>query len=68
MNATHSPVPLAPHMPVAGRPGVESAPLSSPAPRRYRDRDFGVGYGASSGYAPGKRYTSDWGQARFRFR
>jgi hypothetical protein len=32
---------------------------------RYRERDVGVGYGASSGYALDKRYTSDWGQARF---
>jgi hypothetical protein len=38
------------------------------APSRYRDRDIGVGYGRSSGYAFDKRYTSDWGVARFRFR
>jgi hypothetical protein len=38
------------------------------APSRYRDRDVGVGYGRSSGYALDKRYTSDWGVARFRFR
>lgn len=31
-----------------------------------RDRDFGVGYGSSSGYAAERRYTQDWGQARFR--
>ena len=37
-------------------------------PRRVRrERDFGVGYGSSSGYASGKRYTSDWAQPRFRF-
>lgn len=34
--------------------------------REYRARDFGVGYGNSSGYARDKRYTSDWGQLRFR--
>ncbi len=34
--------------------------------RHYRARDFGVGYGSSSGYALDKRYTTDWGQIRFR--
>lgn len=34
--------------------------------REYRARDFGIGYGNSSGYALDKRYTSDWGQPRFR--
>jgi hypothetical protein len=34
--------------------------------RRYRARDIGVGYGRSSGYALDKRYTSDWGNVRFR--
>jgi hypothetical protein len=29
-------------------------------------RDFGMGYGNSSGYGLDKRYTSDWGQLRFR--
>jgi hypothetical protein len=38
------------------------------APARYRDRDVGVGYGRSSGYGLDKRYTSDWGGVRFRFR
>ena len=31
-----------------------------------RERDFGVGYGNSSGYASARRYTRDWGNARFR--
>ena len=34
--------------------------------RSYRRRDFGTGYGRSSGYAMDKRYTTDWGQIRFR--
>jgi hypothetical protein len=38
----------------------------SPARRNHRERDFGVGYGNSSGYASGKRYTNDWAQPRFR--
>jgi len=33
---------------------------------RYRVRDFGVGYGNSSGYATARRYASNWGAPRFR--
>ena len=38
------------------------------APRReYPERDFGVGYGRSSGYASARRYAAPWnGQPRFR--
>ena len=39
-------------------------PLSSA--KRYLERTTGTGYGRSSGYASHKRYTSDWGQPRFR--
>lgn len=39
-------------------------PLSSA--KRYLERTTGTGYGRSSGYASNKRYTSDWGQPRFR--
>lgn len=35
--------------------------------REHRARDFGVGYGSSSGYASERRYTNDWGLTRFRF-
>lgn len=31
--------------------------LSSRNPARYRSRDFGSGYGSSSGYAADRRYT-----------
>ena len=43
-------------------------PATVPAPRidRVRARDFGVGYGNSSGYATARRYTTNWGQPRFR--
>ena len=34
--------------------------------RERRERDFGVGYGRSSGYASDKRYTNDWGLTLFR--
>jgi hypothetical protein len=47
------------------------APLRLAAPpssrRIHRARDFGVGYGNSSGYASCKRYTPLWAQARFQF-
>lgn len=36
------------------------------ARREHRARDFGVGYGSSSGYASERRYTNDWGLTRFR--
>ncbi len=36
------------------------------ARRSYRERSFGIGYGNSSGYGFDKRYTTDWGQIRFR--
>ena len=33
----------------------------------YRERETGVGYGNSSGYASERRYAHDWvGQPRFR--
>lgn len=31
-----------------------------------RERDFGIGYGNSSGYATGRRYAGDLGCPRFR--
>ncbi len=40
--------------------------IASKARRSYATRSFGVGYGKSSGYAMDKRYTTDWGQIRFR--
>jgi hypothetical protein len=45
------------------------APLpvaAKPSGREHRRRDFGVGYGNSSGYASGKRYADNWGNVRFR--
>ena len=32
-----------------------------------REREFGTGYGRSSGYSTQRRYASDWAQPRFRF-
>jgi hypothetical protein len=40
---------------------------AAPARHQHRQRDFGVGYGNSSGYASNRSYTSNWVQPRFRF-
>lgn len=51
---------------LASAPVVTSITQPSGVLRR-RERDFGVGYGSSSGYASDKRYASAaWGQLRFR--
>ena len=54
-------------LPRASRP-VQRIP-TAPAPVvRYPERDFGVGYGRSSGYASQRQYVKGWnGQPRFRF-
>jgi len=42
---------------------------ATPAPARiHRERDFGVGYGSSSGYASNRRYADSRGQTYFRCR
>ena len=46
---------------------LQTVQPNAPARRTHRERDFGIGYGSSSGYASSKRYTSDWAQPRFRF-
>jgi hypothetical protein len=47
---------------------TKSAPAPQPAPVRHlhRERDFGVGYGNSSGYASNRRYSSSGFQPLFR--
>lgn len=62
MTTRHSPSTSSPPR----TPAALVAPVAASAHRRYQARDFGVGYGNSSGYASGKRYTPDWGNARFR--
>lgn len=37
-----------------------------PSPTRDRAREFGVGYGNSSGYASARRYVASQGTPRFR--
>ena len=46
------------------RPATQVEAL--PARRERRERDFGIGYGSSSGYASERRYVKDWGLTRFR--
>ena len=42
-------------------------PVAPQAARRERrERDFGIGYGNSSGYAATRRHVNDWGLTRFR--
>jgi len=53
------------------RNGNRNVPRSTaavaPIRREYRERDFGVGYGRSSGYASDRRYASAWnGPIHFR--
>jgi hypothetical protein len=45
-----------------------TTPATATPARRYRERDFGVGYGSSSGYAAERRYASDRGAALLRCR
>jgi hypothetical protein len=45
-----------------------AAPTRAPSPtvrHEHRTRDFGVGYGNSSGYVSRRRYADNWGNARF---
>lgn len=36
---------------------TDAASEASDGNGRYRERDFGIGYGSSSGYASGRSYT-----------
>ena len=51
------------------RPTAPSVPAAIAVPTRiHRERDFGVGYGSSSGYASPRRYADSRGQSFFRCR
>ncbi len=41
--------------------------LAVPARREPQSRDFGTGYGRSSGYAAARSYSGESGLPRFRF-
>jgi hypothetical protein len=45
---------------------VTAAVASSPVRHIHRERDFGVGYGNSSGYASNRSYIDQWAPSRFR--
>lgn len=62
MTALRSFQPTSPN-PVQDRRAVV---LTLPVRRLHRERDFGVGYGNSSGYASNRRYADNWVQPRFR--
>lgn len=47
------------------RSPADEAVIARIVRRERRARDYGVGYGSSSGYASGKRYAENWGNARF---
>ena len=50
-------------------PRPQNRDTAAPLPTRpvRRERDFGVGYGSSSGYATAARYVPDRTTPRFRF-
>lgn len=56
----------APVEPRTASPASNRFRIAGPAWQQTRPRDFGVGYGNSSGYASDRRYAEDWGQDRFR--
>lgn len=62
MNALTTNAPFAKAAPVS-----RLALLNAPVRTVHRERDFGVGYGNSSGYASNRRYTNEWAPPRFRF-
>jgi hypothetical protein len=58
---------MTPLRPVAAPPTRPATPAPTAPRREYRERDFGVGYGRSSGYASARHYAQAWnGQPRFR--
>ncbi|QWP77814.1 hypothetical protein J5226_05225 [Lysobacter sp. K5869] len=48
-------------------PTAKTPAANAPVRHVHRQRDFGVGYGNSSGYASNRSYASNWVQPRFRF-
>lgn len=53
--------------PSSSRSGLPVQSIPTAPRREYRERDFGVGYGRSSGYAAERRYAAPWnGQPHFR--
>ena len=56
-----------PRRPLTLRPTTKPVEPQPTTRREYPERDFGIGYGRSSGYATTRRYVHAWnGQPRFR--
>jgi hypothetical protein len=54
--------------PITFAPSAHSRRATTERPASARpERDFGVGYGRSSGYTTTRRYASNWAPPRFRF-
>ena len=45
---------------------VPSRPMPQAVRHQHRERDFGIGYGNSSGYGCEEHYARPWGPDRFR--
>lgn len=65
MNALLALFPTAATPPLAA-PSACALPVATPARFARRERDFGVGYGNSSGYASAPRYADHRELPRFR--
>ena len=66
---TTRPFPTTVPNPRNGNRNVPRSTAGVPARREYRERDFGVGYGRSSGYGSNERpYAASGAQAYFRCR
>lgn len=67
MNAIRFPQPTTARERPAATPTGATTALPAPIRHHHRERDFGVGYGNSSGYASHRRYSSAWATAHFKF-
>lgn len=66
MNIRSFQLPTRPTPNLAPSTTTTAAQGADPVRHLHRERDFGVGYGNSSGYASNRRYTSNWAQPLFR--
>ena len=53
--------------PSSTNPSRNTPAVAAPIRHVHRERDFGVGYGNSSGYATQRRYADTSSQPRFKF-
>lgn len=47
-------------------PSAGAVVIPMPTRHTHRERDFGIGYGNSSGYASARQYASNWAPPRFK--